>query len=83
MESNGLFGGLKACVPEILGADYALVAIGGIPGVTNILWSSTNLVEGALWEPVSTNQFDAYGVMGHTNSYNPSDPQRFFQIEQQ
>ncbi|RKX36571.1 MAG: hypothetical protein DRP64_18430 [Verrucomicrobia bacterium] len=83
LESNGLSGGLKACVPEILGVDYALVAIGGAPGATNVLWSTTNLVEAASWKPVSTNQFDSSGVMGHTNAFNPTDPQRFFRIEQQ
>jgi autotransporter-associated beta strand protein len=52
----------------------------GIPNGTYVVLTSTNLTQP--WTPVSTNTFNASGNFNFTETYNPSNQQQFFTIEQ-
>jgi hypothetical protein len=78
---NGLSGGLKLCPPVISAARLTVNGIGGDPGATFFLSSTTNVaLPLGLWTPVLTNQFDRFGVLTYTNAYNPALPQQYFRF---
>src|SRR5205814_601636 len=76
---NGPSGGLKVCVPRIAGTNFMLGGVGGTPSATFILSTATNLGPSpALWTPLVTNQFDAFGAFAYTNLFNRTELQRYF-----
>jgi len=78
---NGLSVGLKLCLPVISGAQLNLNGVGGSTGTNFILFSTTNVAEPfGLWIPVLTNQFDQFGVLTYTNTYNPALPEQYFRL---
>ncbi len=79
--ANGLSDELRLCAPAISGARLTVNGIGGDPGATFILSSTTNVAKPfSLWTPVLTNQFDQYGVLTYTNVYNPALTQLYFRF---
>jgi hypothetical protein len=79
--ANGLSDELRLCAPAISGARLTVNGIGGDPGATFILSSTTNVAKPfSLWTPVLTNQFDQYGVLTYTNVYNPALTQQYFRF---
>lgn len=69
-------------MPDISGPTNVLGGVGGEPGVTFILFTHTNVtVPVALWAPLLTNQFDAFGVFSHTNAFNRAEPQRYYILQ--
>jgi hypothetical protein len=81
LTANGLSDELRLCPPVISGARLTVNGIGGDPGATFILSSTTNVANPfGLWTPVLTNQFDQYGVLTYTNVYNPALTQQYFRF---
>src|SRR6185369_5223487 len=81
LTSNGLSDEFRMCRPVIAGTNVTLAAIGGPTNATYVLFTHTNLATlPALWTPLRTNQFDAYGVFAFTNRYNTAEDQRFFHL---
>jgi len=81
LSSNGLFDGLRACLPIISGTNVSLGGVGGISNATYVLFTHTNVSTPlAQWMPIRTNQFDANGVFSYTNLYNPAEKQRYFRL---
>ena len=81
---NGLSDGMKVCRPDIAGADVTVSGIGGVPGATFVLMTSTNVALSLhLWTPILTNQFDQFGVFSYTNSFSTSVPHQFFLLQQE
>jgi len=79
--ANGLEDELKGCPPGISGTNLTLNGVGGSPGATVILYSTTNVATPfGGWTPVLTNQFDQYGVFGYTNLYDPAQRQQYFRF---
>ncbi len=78
---NGLSDALKVCLPDITGAKLNVTGVGGRPGATFVLLTTTNVAAPAnLWTPILTNQFDQFGVFNSTNSYSPNVPPQFFRL---
>ncbi|HVM48797.1 MAG TPA: hypothetical protein VMU04_12270 [Candidatus Acidoferrum sp.] len=78
---NGLSDTLRLCLPVISGGRLTLNGIGGDPGTNFVLYSSTNVAESfGLWTPVLTNQFDPFGVLTYTNTYDPASRQLYFRF---
>ena len=78
---NGFSNALKVCLPAISGAKLNVTGVGGMPGATFVLLTTTNVAAPAnLWTPILTNQFDQYGVFNSTNSYSSTVPQQFFRL---
>jgi hypothetical protein len=76
---NGLSDGLKLCGPTVSGGAGAIVGIGGVPGSEFTLLTTTNIaIPAALWTPLRTNRFDAFGVADLPGVFDPEEPQRFF-----
>jgi hypothetical protein len=81
LTAGGLSDGLKLCVPVIEGDRLAVNGIGGGPGATFILYSTTNVTAAVgLWTPVVTNQFDRFGVFSYTNGYNPALQRQYLRL---
>src|ERR1035437_10151126 len=79
--ANGLPDELRLGAPAISGARLTVNGIGGDPGATFILSSTTNVAKPfSLWTPVLTTQFDQYGVLTYTNVYNPALTQQYFRF---
>jgi hypothetical protein len=71
--------GFKLCVPVISMPSVAVSAVGGTVGANGVLLTHTNVaVPTGLWTPVSTNQFDAFGVWAFTNLFNSAELQRYY-----
>jgi hypothetical protein len=82
--ANGLSDALRLCAPVISGAHLTVNGVGGDPGTNFILYSSTNVAKAlGLWTPVLTNQFDQFGVLTYTNSYDPVSKQLYFRFIEQ
>jgi hypothetical protein len=78
---NGLSDGLKLCIPVVAGTNVHLGSIGGSAGGNFVLLTHTNVgAPGALWSPIRTNQFDAFGTFTWTNLFNVSELQRYFRL---
>ena len=84
LSSNGLSDGLKLCFPTFPGTNVALAEVGGVPGATFVLFTQTNIAApAALWAPIYTNQFDAFGLGSETNTFSRSERQRYFHLNPQ
>jgi hypothetical protein len=84
LTGNGLSDELNLCIPKVSGVNLNLGGLGGTANATFILFTSTNVVTPAeLWNPILTNQFDSFGVFDYTTLFNPSEPSRFFLLQQQ
>ncbi|MCX6928665.1 MAG: hypothetical protein NT154_36455, partial [Verrucomicrobia bacterium] len=80
---NGLSDGLKECTPIAAGGTLTVTGVGGVPGASLVLLTTTNITTPtALWTPVLTNQFDAFGVFNYTNVFNRTELERYFQVLQ-
>jgi hypothetical protein len=80
---NGLSESLKVCIPTVSGNNVNIVGVGGIPGATFVLFTSTNIITPLnLWTPIQTNQFDQYGAFVYTNYFSPAEPRQFFLMRQ-
>ena len=78
---NGLSDGLKLCIPAVAGGNVDVDTVGGVPGNTVVLLTSTNVaIPMAFWTPLRTNQFDSSGIFVYTSPLNLSGPQRFFRL---
>ena len=76
---NGLIHELKMCPAIISGANLSALGIGGVPGASFTLLTTTNVdTPVLLWTPFLTNQFDQFGTFNLTNLLNRNEPQRFF-----
>ncbi|MFO1476961.1 MAG: hypothetical protein U1F98_09965 [Verrucomicrobiota bacterium] len=72
---------LRLCVPVISGTNETLTGIGGVTNAVYVLLTSTNAATpAASWTPVTTNLFDALGLVNYTNVYVASESQRFFRL---
>jgi trimeric autotransporter adhesin len=81
---NGLSDGLKLCFPTISGANVNLAGVGGVSNATYILFTQTNAATpAAAWTPIRTNQFDSFGTFRYTNTFIPTEPQRYFRLLEQ
>jgi hypothetical protein len=78
--SNGLSDGFKTCSPDITGANFNVAGVGGPVGTNAILFTTTNIANPTLWTPVWTNPFDQFGVFEYTNTFNPTEPKRFYRL---
>ncbi len=79
---NGLTDELKLCVPVISGTNANVSGVGGLPGGTFILLTTTNVATpAALWSPIRTNQFSLFGEFTVTNAFNKAQPERFFLLQ--
>jgi hypothetical protein len=82
---NGLSDALQLCIPSIAGTNLNLIGVGGTPGATYVILTTTNITTPLnLWTPIRTNQFDQFGVFNYTltNLFNPPEPKRFFRLWQ-
>lgn len=69
------------CYPLILGSSYDLAGIGGQPGQTGVVLTSTDLtVPRDAWTPLFTNQFNVFGLFEVTNHFDIKEPMRFFEL---
>ena len=81
LTANGLSDALRLCSPSISGPTLTLNGAGGDPGTNFVLYSSTNVAQPfGLWTPVLTNQFDPFGVLTYTNTYDPASTQRYYRF---
>jgi hypothetical protein len=81
LSANGLADSMRLCRPAITGTNGNLSGVGGRPGVTFTLFTQTNVaLPFALWTPLRTNQFDAFGAFSYPHLFNPAEPQRFFRV---
>jgi hypothetical protein len=83
LTANGLSNELRLCNPKISGTNVTLSGVGGPAGAEFTVFTSP-VVEAPLatWSPLFTNQFDFYGTFSRTNTYLPSEPKRFFILQQ-
>jgi hypothetical protein len=78
---NGLFEGFRLCYPLISGTNAVVGAVGGNPGTTYQLLTTTNVtIPLAEWTPLVTNQLDLNGNFSYTNRYSPAELQRYFSL---
>jgi hypothetical protein len=78
---NGLFEGFRLCYPLISGTNAVVGAVGGNPGTTYQLLTTTNVaIPLTEWTPLVTNQLDLNGNFSYTNRYSPAELQRYFSL---
>ncbi|PYI87001.1 MAG: hypothetical protein DME26_07655, partial [Verrucomicrobia bacterium] len=81
---NGLSDALRLCIPTVSGTNANLTGIGGLPGASFVLLTTTNVTTAVgQWSPILTNQFDQFGVFTYTNSFSPGERQRYFLLRLQ
>ena len=79
---NGLSAGLKLCPLHIADGNITVEGIGGVPGTSLSIMTTTDLnTPRANWTPLTTGQFDQFGVFSHSKVYDAGEPQRFFLIQ--
>jgi hypothetical protein len=78
---NGLYAGIKMCVPMRSGGNLVFQGAGGLPNDVFEVVTTTNLATPlALWTPVLTNQYLSFGEFSFTNAIDFGQPQRFFRL---
>ena len=55
--------------------------LGGAPGDTYVLETTTNLVPPASWQPVATNTLGTNGVWQFTDTAATNFPQQFYRLK--
>ena len=81
LDVEGLYAGVKLCLPLRSAGNLNFNGAGGPPGLDYIVTTSTNvLAPRELWTPVLTNQFGAYGEVNFTQPYDPSVIEQFFRL---
>lgn len=79
LAGSGLLAGLRLCRPVRDAAHWVVSGLGGTPGQTFVLLTTTNAVAPvAEWTPIQTNQFDVLGVFTHPEPYDPARPEQYF-----
>ncbi len=72
---------LQLCPPLVAGSNLGLTGYGGSAGNSFVLLTTTDVtLPSALWIPLLTNQFDAFGGFDHTNLFNAGEVARFFRL---
>lgn len=79
---NGLADALYLCVSRVFGNEMRLIGLGGAEAGAFVVFTTTNLHPPVVWEPILTNQFDSLGAVGYTNILDPSEPERYFLLEE-
>ena len=73
--------GLRLCPPIVGGGTMDLTGYGGSASATFVLLTTTDVTTpSALWTPVMTNQFDAFGGFDTTNVFNAGQVARLFRL---
>jgi hypothetical protein len=73
--------GLNLCPPIISGTNLNLSGFGGIATSNFVILTATSLTTPiALWQPLLTNQFNAFGGFDRTNQFNLTDKERYFRL---
>jgi hypothetical protein len=73
--------GMKMCHPIKSGTNLVHGGVGGPPGATFVVITSTNIITPyPLWERILTNQFGSFGEFTFTNRISPGVPERFFRF---
>jgi hypothetical protein len=81
LTATGLADELRICVPRSQLATFAPTIIGGVPGSSFTLVTTTNaLVSLQQWTPVLTNQFDQFGVFTFPDMLDLQERQRYFDV---
>lgn len=84
LSGSGLVeGGLRFCPLLVSGGILDIAAVGGSPGSNGVLYATTDLSPAVVWSALWTNQFDQSGIFQYTNVFNPTEPGRYFVLEQQ
>ena len=81
LTANGLVDTMRLCFPVISGANLTVNGVGGPTNAVFVLYKTTNVATPfGLWTPVLTNQFDQFGVLTYTNSYDPAQSQQYYRF---
>ena len=84
LTANGLYDALRVCVPVLSGSGLTLGAVGGTPGATFAVYTSTNVTTPrSEWLPIFTNKFDIYGVSNGVFQHELTLRDRYFYLLQQ
>src|SRR5262249_42875682 len=81
LTANGLIDNLRICVPSFYKGGFIPTVIGGTPAASLVVFTSLEVTTPlSQWTPVSTNQFDQFGVFTIPNAYNSKEQKRFYTI---
>ena len=73
----------KTCLEVVMRTNLITGAVGGLPGTTGVLFTTTNLaIPATLWVPITTNEFNSLGVFEFTNHFDVTEAQRYFRVFQ-
>ena len=81
LTAPGLSAGAKLCQPLRTPAGLAHSGVGGSAGASFVVLTTTDITTpAALWTPLLTNQFGAFGEFSFTNALNLNQPQQYFRL---
>ena len=78
--SGAFTAGLKLGTPSISGSELTIPLTGGYSNLQFTALMTTNLTPPVVWSPTLTNQFDPSGNFTLTNTYSPSQPQKYLRV---
>jgi hypothetical protein len=82
LTAQGLYAGIKICLPVRSGTNLIFQGAGGQPNSSFIVLTATNVATPlASWTPLLTNQFLTFGEFNFTNAIDFSRPEQYFSIQ--
>jgi hypothetical protein len=81
LTAQGLYAGIKMCLPMHSGTNLVFQGAGGQPASAYVVLTATNVTTPlALWAPIQTNQFLTFGEFNFTNVIDFNEPERYFSL---
>ena len=81
LTTQGLYAGIKMCLPLRFGPALGFQGAGGSPNSSFVVVTATNITTPALlWTPILTNNFGVFGEFSFTNAINLDLPEQYFRL---